>query len=57
MISDIDCSCGNTSRCGGKLTQTELMMAKMDPSLTAEQYHQVMALFEDAFDAVFDESN
>lgn len=55
MQSNIPCSCQDTSRCGGKLTETELTMNKMDPSQTPQQYHQIMALFEAAFDVVHGE--
>lgn len=49
------CDHKNGEQCGGRITPTETMMAKMEPTHTASEYHHIMYLFEEAFDAMEEE--
>lgn len=52
MLSRQPCGCDSKQKCAGFITTTELRMAEMNPSHTAQHYHEVMELFEDAFDGL-----
>ncbi len=43
--------------CGGFYTETEVKMAEMDTSRTIQEYHEVVSLFEKAFDAIWTDKN
>lgn len=56
MLSDQSCSCNpKTDACGGKLSRAELKMHEMRPELSAQEYHEILNLFDAAFDAIADE--
>jgi hypothetical protein len=38
--------------CAGFITIVEVQMSVMEPSRTAQEYHNILALFERAFDEV-----
>lgn len=50
MLSKIQCECILPRRCGGFLTTTELKMHELHPEFTAQHYHEVLDLFEYAFE-------
>lgn len=50
------CDHVNGEQCGGKITPTELVMARMEPTHTASEYHHIMYLFEEAYDVMEEES-
>jgi hypothetical protein len=54
MQTNIPCTCGDAARsdCTGNLSATEIKMAEMDPSRTAQEYHEIINLFVDAFDLI-----
>lgn len=51
MLSKVECVCGENARddCTGYITKTELKMNLMDPRHSAQEYHEIMNLFVDAF--------
>lgn len=42
------CDHGNSIPCGGRITPTETEMNRLDPTLSALEYHRIMFLFEEA---------
>lgn len=52
MQTQIPCTCGGDalSDCSGNLSRVEIKMAEMDPSRTAQEYHEIMNLFVEAYD-------
>ena len=57
MQTNIPCSCGegDPEGCTGMLSTIEIKMAEMDPRRTAQEYHSMLVLFENAFDLDFGE--
>lgn len=55
MQTQHDCGCKDKSRCCGKLTEAEFMMHEMRPERSVQEYHEILSLFEDAFDRVEEE--
>lgn len=53
MQTEHPCECDD-GRCGGKFTEAEFMMAEMRPDRSVQEYHEIMNLFEDAYDRVED---
>ena len=54
MLTEQPCTCGPKRPHCRFLTEAELEMEIMDPRLTASRYHEIMNLFEDAFDRTED---
>lgn len=54
MLTEKPCNCGPARPHCRFLTEAELEMEIMDPRLSASRYHEIMNLFEDAFDKVED---
>jgi hypothetical protein len=50
MQTDIPCSCKDTSTCGGRFTTAEVKMNELNPEMSVQKYHEVLDLFEKAFD-------
>jgi hypothetical protein len=51
------CDHVNGEQCGGKITPTELVMARLEPTHTASEYHHIMYLFEEAYDVMEEEAH
>ena len=52
MLSNQKCTaekCG--VGCRGYVTTTEIRMNELNPSRSVQEYHEIMELFEDAFDS------
>lgn len=49
-LTSIPCEHTEKEDCCGYLTDTEVEMNRIDPSRTVQEYHEVMSLFERAFD-------
>lgn len=49
MQTNEPCLCESQARCHGNLTDTEVMMNRMDPRISVQRYHEIMNLFEDAY--------
>jgi hypothetical protein len=54
MRTDKECGHADKSYCGGFLTDTEFVMHELDPSRSVHEYHEILDLFERAFDIAED---
>jgi len=52
MRTDKECGHADKSYCGGFLTDTEFEMARLRPSQSADEYHDILMTFEKAFDGL-----
>lgn len=50
MQTKQECGCEYAPQCSGYISATEVRMNKLDPSRSVREYHEIMMLFETAFD-------